>query len=288
MTTPDLMINSLTPNSQAETIPILSSSPEEKRFLTLKIIDKLLIALLLLISIIAISFSDNQKLVLYSIISLCLVLVVFIINRQLFQESQQAVSQHEAKKKAEIYTYLLNDSSWQLKNFTPVKAKALEYCQNLINDYKRVRDLSRTIYYVLQITTVVFSGITPILVLVDKIEAGQTWLKWLPVICPAIASILASIVTSFPFQKNWVAANTVVERLEAEEEKFVLGVTQPYRLCDISDEVQQQKNVSQALEYFIQQVNNIHFEQVQQNNAPQSEKQESTPANNENQSQPTT
>lgn len=288
MTTPDLMINSLTPNSQAETIPILSSSPEEKKFLTLKIIDKLLIALLLLISIIAISFSDNQKLVLYSIISLCLVLVVFIINRQLFQESQQVVSQYKAKKKAEIYTYLLNDNSWQLKNFTPVKAQALEYCQNLINDYKRVRDLSRTIYYVLQITTVVFSGITPILVLVDKIEAGQTWLKWLPVICPAIASILASIVTSFPFQKNWVAANTVVERLEAEEEKFVLGVTQPYRLCDISDEVQQQKNVSQALEYFIQQVNNIHFEQVQQNNAPQSEKQESTPPNDENQSQPTT
>jgi uncharacterized membrane protein len=288
MTTPDLMINSLTPNIQAETIPILSSSPEEKRFLTLKIIDKLLIALLLLISIIAISFSANQKLVLYSIISLCLVLVVFIINRQLFQESQQAVSQYEAKKKAEIYTYLLNDSSWQLKNFTPVKAKALEYCQNLINDYKRVRDLSRTIYYILQITTVVFSGITPILVLVDKIEAGQTWLKWLPVICPAIASILASIVTSFPFQKNWVAANTVVERLEAEEEKFVLGVTQPYRLCDISDEVQQQKNVSQALEYFIQQVNNIHFEQVQQNNAPQSEKQESTPPNDDNQSSPST
>ena len=284
MTTPDLMINSLTPNSQAETIPILSSSAEEKKFLTLKIIDKLLIALLLLVSSIAISFSDNQKLVLYSIISLCLVLVVFIINRQLFQESQQAVSQYEAKKKAEIYTYLLNDSSWQLKNFTPVKAKALEYCQNLINDYKRVRDLSRTIYYVLQITTVVFSGITPILVLVDKIEAGQTWLKWLPVICPAIASILASIVTSFPFQKNWVAANTVVERLEAEEEKFVLGVTQPYRLCDISDEVQQQKNVSQALEYFIQQVNNIHFEQVQQNSAPQSEKQESTRSNDDNQS----
>lgn len=288
MTTPDLMINSLTPNSQAETLPILSSSPEEKKFLTLKIIDKLLIALLLLISIIGISCSENQKLVLYSIISLCLVLVVFIINRQLFQESQQVVSQYKAKKKAEIYTYLLNDSSWHLKNFTPVKAKALQYCQNLINDYKRVRYLSRTIYYVLQITTVVFSGITPILVLVDKIEAGQTWLKWLPVICPAIASILASIVTSFPFQKNWVAANTVVELLEAEEEKFVLGVTQPYRLCDISDEVQQQKNVSQALEYFIQQVNNIHFEQVQQNTAPQSDKQESTPGNNENQPQPTT
>ncbi|WP_339459281.1 DUF4231 domain-containing protein [Nodularia spumigena] len=264
-----------------------SVSPEEKRFLTLKIIDKLLIASLLLLSILAISFSENQKFALYGVIALCFVFSLFIINRQLFQDSKKAANEYEANKKAEIYTYLLNNSSWQLKNFTPIKAKALQYCQDLIDDYRRVRDLSRTIYYVLQITTVVFSGITPILVLVDKIEAGQTWLKWLPVICPAIASILASIVTSFPFQKNWVAANTVVELLEAEEEKFILGVTQPYRFSDTSDEVQQQEKASQALEHFIQQVNNIHLQQVQQSSETQTEKKESAPAN-ESQSQPTT
>ena len=124
----------------------------------------------------------------------------------------------------------------------------------------------------------VFSGITPILVLVDKIEAGQTWLKWLPVICPAIASIVASIVTSFPFQKNWVAANTVVELLEAEQEKFILGVTQPYRIYDHAEEMQQKQKATQALEYFIKHVNHIHLQQVQEAAETQPEQQESAPA----------
>jgi ABC-type sugar transport system permease subunit len=263
----------------------LSIERQQKRLLTLKIVDKLLIAGLLLLSILVISFSQNQTFFIYGVTSLCLAFFLLLINRQLLQESQTVVNEYEANKKAEIYTYLLSYKSSQIKNFTPVKAQALQYCQDLIEDYRRIRNLSRTIYYVLQITTVVFSGITPILVLVDKIEARQTWLKWLPVICPAIASILASIVTSFPFQKNWVAANTVVELLEAEAEKFILGVTQPYRIYDSADEVQQQQKASQALEYFIQQVNNIHFQQVQQSGDTQAEKQESAPAK-ESESEP--
>jgi hypothetical protein len=104
----------------------------------------------------------------------------------------------------------------------------------------------------LQISTVILSGITPInllLVLVDKLEAGQAWLKWLSVICPALASIIASIVTSFPFQKNAVAANTTVELLEAEQEKFILGITPAYRCYDVSGEAEQQQRVSQAVVY---------------------------------------
>jgi hypothetical protein len=279
MTTPDLIIDQVAPEATiTQNLGFLSIERQQKRLLTLKIIDKLLIAGLLLLSILVISFSQNQTFFIYGVTSLCLAFFLLLINRQLLQESQTVVNEYEANKKAEIYTYLLSYKSSQIKNFTPVKAQALQYCQDLIEDYRRIRNLSRTIYYVLQITTVVFSGITPILVLVDKIEARQTWLKWLPVICPAIASILASIVTSFPFQKNWVAANTVVELLEAEAEKFILGVTQPYRIYDSADEVQQQQKASQALEYFIQQVNNIHFQQVQQSGDTQAEKQESAPA----------
>jgi hypothetical protein len=279
MTTPDLMIDQVAPEATiSQNLGILSIERQQKRLLTLKIVDKLLIAGLLLLSILVISFSQNQTFFIYGVTSICLAFFLLLINRQLLQESQTVVNEYEANKKAEIYTFLLSHKSSQINNFTPVKAQALQYCQDLIEDYRRIRNLSRTIYYVLQITTVVFSGITPILVLVDKIEARQTWLKWLPVICPAIASILASIVTSFPFQKNWVAANTVVELLEAEAEKFILGVTQPYRIYDSADEVQQQQKASQALEYFIQQVNNIHFQQVQQSSDTQSEKQESAPA----------
>jgi ABC-type sugar transport system permease subunit len=252
--------------------------------LTLKIIENLLIAIVFIAIMLVLVFSNHKNFFIYGIISLSLVCFLFIINRQVFQDSKKLVNQYEFNKKAELYTYLLNKNSVQQNTFTPIKAKALQYCQELIDDYKRIRNLSRTIYYILQITTVVFSGITPILVLVDKIESGQTWLKWLPVICPAIASIVASIVTSFPFQKNWVAANTAVELLEAEQEKFILGVTQPYRCYDASDEIQQQQKASQGLEYFIVQVNNIHLQQVQQNGEAQSERKESAPSS-ESQSQ---
>ncbi|MCF4966948.1 DUF4231 domain-containing protein [Nostoc sp. CMAA1605] len=279
MTTSDFTIinNNQSPNLTPDGSTNLSSD-KTKTLLTLRIIENLLIAAFLLTSIIIIAFSKNSNLAIYGVIILCVILVLFIINRQVFQDSQKLVYQYEVNRKAEIYTYLLNNNAWQVNNFTPVKAKALQYCQDLIDDYKRIRNLSRNIYYLLQITTVVFSGITPILVLVDKIESGQTWLKWLPVICPAIASILASIVTSFPFQKNWVAANTAVELLEAEQEKFILGVTPPYRFYDIADELQQQQKASQSLEYFIQQVNSIHLQQVQQSSEATGEKKEASAA----------
>ena len=73
---------------------------------------------------------------------------------------------------------------------------------------------------------------------------GISWFKWLPVIFPAVASIVASIVTSFPFQENSVAANTTVELLEAEQEKFVLGVTETYRCYDVRIQVWEQQMAS--------------------------------------------
>ena len=84
----------------------------------------------------------------------------------------------------------------------------------------------------------------------------------MPVICPAIAAIVASIVTSFPFQENWVAANTAVELLEAEQEKFILGVSTLYQY-DAMEDGQLSKKAQRAIENFIVQVNTIHLKQVQ-------------------------
>lgn len=251
-----------------------SLSSKQKTLSTLKVVEYLLVAAFFAAVIVIVFYSDSKSVLVAGIISLILTIVLFLINRQAIQNSQQAVNRFDINTKAELYAYPLEKSNSAVKNtLTPARGKALQYCQDLINDYRRTRDVSRNLYYALQISTVVLSGVTPILVLVDKLEAGQAWLKWLPVICPALASIVASIVTSFPFQKNWVAANTAVELLEAEQEKFILGVTQPYRVYDVSDEVQQQR-ANQALEYFVVQVNNIHLQQVQQASETQSEKKE--------------
>ena len=237
-----------------------------------KLIDYLLGAVAITSVFVIYVDSDHQQYVTAATVALTVAIGLFLLNRQSVKNAKKEAQRNELSQKAELYTSLLsNGTTLDYDTVLPARAKALEYCQELINDYKSSRNLARTLYYVLQISTVILSGVTPILVLVDKLETGQPWLKWLPVICPAIASIVASIVTSFPFQKNWVAANKAVELLEAEQEKFILGITPAYRCYDISEEGKQQQKVSQAIEQFITQVNNIHLQQIQQNSDSEQE-----------------
>lgn len=238
--------------------------------LLLKLIDYLLAAVFISAAFVIYFDSSNQQYVLAGVGALAVAIFLFLFNRNSVNNAKKEAQKAELAKKAELYTSLLqNSNSLENNTIVPARAKALEYCQDLIDDYKSTRNWARNLYYILQISTVILSGVTPILVLVDKLETGQPWLKWLPVICPAVASIVASIVTSFPFQKNWVAANTTVELLEAEQEKFVLGITPAYRCYDVSGEAEQQQRVSQAVELFINQVNNIHLQQVQQSEQQQ-------------------
>ncbi|WP_016949251.1 DUF4231 domain-containing protein [Anabaena sp. PCC 7108] len=243
--------------------------------LFLRLIDYLLAAVFISAAIIIYFDSANQEYVIAGSAALAIAIFLFLLNRSSVNTAQKEAQKIELEKKAELYTSLLTLSN-SLENNTiiPARAKALEYCQDLINDYKNIRNWARNLYYILQISTVILSGVTPILVLVDKLEAGQAWLKWLPVICPALASIVASIVTSFPFQKNAIVANTIVELLEAEQEKFILGITPAYRCYDITDESEQKQRISQSVEQFITQVNNIHLQQVQQSPEQQNDKKE--------------
>ncbi|MDB9455442.1 DUF4231 domain-containing protein [Dolichospermum circinale CS-541/06] len=246
----------------------------------LKFIDYLLAAVAIASFAIIYFDSSNQDHVIAASVALTLAIGLFIFNRQSVNSAKKKAEKNQMSKKAKLYTSLLSKNT-QIDHNTvlPARAKALEYAQDLIDDYKSSRDLNRTLYYVLQISTVILSGVTPILVLVDKLEAGQPWLKWLPVICPAVASIVASVVTSFPFEKNWMAASTAVELLESEQEKFILGITPAYRCYDIPEEDKQQQKISQAVELFINQVNSIHLPQVQQ-------KTDSDSANTEKQDSP--
>lgn len=78
-----------------------------------------------------------------------------------------------------------------------------------------------------------------------------------------MASIVTSVSTSFPFQENAVSANSAVELLEAELEKFVLGVTQTYRWSDLTSDPDRRIKQQEAVENFITQVNRIHLKQLQ-------------------------
>jgi hypothetical protein len=263
----------------SNTVENLSSSSSPQMLSFLKIIEYLSLAAFVGACILTRVFPDNQLIVIWGAVFLSNFIFLFLTNRQLAQNSRNRANQLELGKKAELYSYLLNPNNSSDNNqITPAREKALRYCQELIDDYKNTRETSRNIYYTFQLATVILSGVTPILVLVDKLEAGQSWLKWLPVICPAVASIVASIVTSFPFQENWISANTAVELLEAEQEKFILGVTPAYRCYDVADEAQRQQMAKMAIENFINHVNEIHLKQIQKPNETQSREQNTEPA----------
>ena len=251
-------------NEISNTVEEFAPSSSSNMLLPLKGLEYLFLAGVVGVGIIISVFPDKQDLFIWEAIFVSIWLFLFLLNKQLLKNSNQ----FDITRKAELYNYLTANNNFleilEKKPLTLAREKALQYSQELIDDYKKVRVSSRTIYYTLQLATVVFSGITPILVLVDKLDIGISWFKWLPVIFPAVASIVASIVTSFPFQENSVAANTTVGLLEAEQEKFILGVTEPYRCYDVEDESQRQRKAKQAIENFIIQVNNIHLNQVQQ------------------------
>lgn len=251
-------------NEISNTVEEFSPSSSSNMLLPLKGLEYLFLAGVVGVGIIISVFPDKQDLFIWEAVFVSIWLFLFLLNKQLLKNSNQ----FDITRKAELYNYLTANNNFleilEKKPLTLATEKALQYSQELIDDYKKVRVSSRTIYYTLQLATVVFSGITPILVLVDKLDIGISWFKWLPVIFPAVASIVASIVTSFPFQENSVAANTTVGLLEAEQEKFILGVTEPYRCYDVEDESQRQRKAKQAIENFIIQVNNIHLNQVQQ------------------------
>ncbi|MBD2773848.1 DUF4231 domain-containing protein [Iningainema tapete] len=261
------------PMEKNYTVENSSASSSPNMLLTLKVIEYLFLAASVGTFVIIKVFPDIPVARIYVAGFFASWIFFLLANRQLAQNANASATQSELTKKAELYPSLTSNNSVGNNSINSARVKALQYSQELIDDYKRTRTSSRNIYYAAQLATVVFSGVTPILVLVDKLEAGVSWLKWLPVICPAIASIVASIVTSFPFQENWIAANTSVELLEAEQEKFVLGVSEPYRYNDVTDETQRQKQAQMAIENFITQVNNIHLKLVQESGVKKSAEQ---------------
>ncbi len=255
-------------NNQIETkdTQLQSSSSSTPKMLSfLKVIEYLFFAAFIASGIIFyLALPGNPKIIIISAISLAAFVFLFLVNLQNSRNARKNSYQNELQRKADLY--LINNNKKDPLNYivSPAREKALEYCQELINDYKKTRTKSRNLYYILQIGTIVLSGVTPILVLVDKLQPSDSWVKWLPVIFPALASIVASVVTSFPLQETWISANSTVELLEAEQEKFILGITSLYRCYDSMNEGEERRKAKKSIENFITQVNSIHLKQVQQ------------------------
>ena len=192
-------------------------------------------------------------------------LFLYLVNRELNKNFTNKLNDYNASKAAARYINVshLEDSPKSTQIMQGVET-TLSYTQGLIEKNKNTFAESRFIYYLSQIITIIFSGVTPILVLIDKSETGPVWLKWLPIILPVITSIFASISTAFPLEDNYLSAQRAQQLLEAEKEKFLLGVTKGYRIPRNAEEKERYKIARDAMAKFMNQVNTIHLKQLQE------------------------
>ncbi len=243
-----------------ETVPTGLDSSNSGVLLFLKVLEYLSLATAIGFSISTFFLPLYPNLKIGVAIAVSAFIFLWLVNLQLGSYYTNRFKQVSITNKALLRNIALSEG--QEDRLTPLVENALAYSQELIDDYKVVRTSARSIYYTLQLGTIVFSGVTPILVLVDKLEAGMPWLKWLPVICPAAASIIASVATSFAFQETWTTANKVVEELEAEQEKFILGASPAYQDYNITGAADREKGLKIAIGNYISKVNSIHLKQI--------------------------
>ncbi|GBF79058.1 DUF4231 domain-containing protein [Aphanothece sacrum] len=246
---------------------------ELRRFL--KILEYLCLDAFIATVIITLFFRDNQLLLTLDAAFLASFVFLFLFNWQYFSYRDKA----ERDKKYEQLIEPLTESTSRIQL---ERENALRYCQQLVEDYTKTRGNARNLYYFFQMSTIIFSGVTPVLVLVDKLDTNKTsfWIAWLPVIFPAIASIVASIATSFPLETIWKESNSIVENLEAEQQKFILGINNdtvlelnspivpessetPEEQQQTAQQIQlQEKRAKRAIVEFINKINEIHLKQI--------------------------
>ena len=257
------MIDSQSKNNQ---IDIFKSQPPKPWILSfLRIFAYLSFAIAIASGIIIFIFPSEVKVLIILVVSISFFVFLFPINRELNKNYTTKLSNYNLVKRTDMYINVsqLEDSP-KSKQIMQGVEKALNYTEKLIEDYKKSSRESRFYYYVFQIITIIFSGVTPLLILVDKLDTGPSWLNWLPIIFPAIASIIATISTSFPFEDTWLSSRKAIESLEAEKEKFLLGVSPGYRIPRYAEEKERYKMTRDAMAKFINKVSSIHLKQLQE------------------------
>jgi len=102
------------------------------------------------------------------------------------------------------------------------RAHAIQRCQSLIKWYTRAKLTYWWAYLTLQIATVVLSGLTPVLILLDGLS------KPLQALPAALAAAAAALNGIFQFQQNYVIFTYAQRALESELTKFETRTTGDY------------------------------------------------------------
>ena len=239
-----------------------------RALLFLRILAYLFFVITIALSITIFVLPSNVQLLIVLVVSISLFIFLVFVNQELHRNYTKKLSDYNILKATDMYINVAQlEGSPKITQIAQGVELALNYTQRLIEENENTRRQTKYLYYILQIITIIFSAVTPIVVLIEKSNPNPSWLKWLPVILPAIASIIASLSTSFPFEDTWLSSRKALESLEAEKEKFLLGVSPGYRIPRYAEEKERYKMTRDAMAKFINQVSSIHLKQLKDNEA---------------------
>ena len=198
------------------------------------------------------------------LVSIGLFIFLVFVDGELNRNYDKKSSEYDVLKATNMYINASQlEESPKIPQIMQGVEAALTYTQRLIKKNKETNKRTAFFYYSLQIVTIIFSAVTPILVLVEKSDTTPLWVIWLPVIFPGVASVVASISTAFPLEEYKVASKKAINDLEAEKEKFLLAVTEGYRIPRNANEKVQYKMTRDAMAKFMNKVSNVHLQQLQ-------------------------
>jgi len=89
------------------------------------------------------------------------------------------------------------------------RTKALARYQSQVDFYEKTKKDARVRYYLLQLTAIISSAITPLLI-VASVE------RWIQVAAPTVATISAGLLAAGQFKESWLRRARAVEALKSE------------------------------------------------------------------------
>jgi hypothetical protein len=122
-------------------------------------------------------------------------------------------------------------------DFQERRGKALERYRDELQWYEQIKHRQRRAYQLLQICVIVFSGLTPILILIDQFP------KPLQALPAALAGMLAAILATFRLQDNYVRYGYTTEALKSELLKYETRGDRDYG-PDVDDQLAFERFVS--------------------------------------------
>jgi hypothetical protein len=149
--------------------------------------------------------------------------------------------QFQQTTKGDTMTQPLNDS------YQARREKALNRYEAEIEWYEKAKRNQRRLRQLLQSSVIVFSGLTPLLLLIDNVP------KFVQALPAATAAILAALNAAFRVSENYARFSYTLEALKSEKFKFETKAAEIYG-TKVNDQKALERFVSKMEELIISEV----------------------------------